>query len=95
MAKFCLLAEMILPKFLVRKMQVDDKRVVCLHGMCKKKMKKKSWRNVFTFWRENEQKKELCEEKKLGENLKIVQEYLERQNEKRFKEFTANDLCPI
>ena len=95
MAKFCLLAEMILPNFLVKKMKVEDRRVVCVHGMCKKKMKKKSWRNVFTFWQKSEHTQELCEEKKLGQNLKIVQEYLEKQVEKRIEEYSAKALCPI
>ena len=94
MAKFCLLAEMILPNFLVKKMKVEDERVVCLHGMCKKKMKK-SWGNVFKFWNKKEPTPDLCKEKKLGQNLKIVQEYLEKQLEKKIEEYTANELCPI
>lgn len=94
MAKFCLLAEKILPDFLVKKIKVEDQRVVCLHGMCKKKMKK-SWRNVFQFWTKNEHTQDLCQEKKLGQNLKIVQEYLEKQLEKKLEEYSANELCPI
>ena len=94
MAKFCLLAEKILPHFWVKKIKVEDQRVVCLHGMCKKKMKK-SWRNVFKFWTKTEHTQDLCQEKKLGQNLKIVQEYLEKQLEKKLEEYSANELCPI
>ena len=35
MAKFCLLAERILPNCLQKWMIVEKERVVCLHGMCK------------------------------------------------------------
>ena len=31
-------------------------------------------------------------EKKLGQNLKIVQEYLEKQLEKKLEEYSANEL---
>ena len=35
MAKFCLLAERILPNFFLERMKVGPTRIVCLHGMCK------------------------------------------------------------
>ena len=94
MAKFCLLAEMILPKFLVKKMKVHEERVVCLHGMCKKKKNQSIWGSIFTFWKKNENRlnENLCQEKKLGNNLNMVQEYLEK---KYIVEYSENELCPI
>ena len=92
MAKFCLLAELILPSFLLKKMKIHEERVVCLHGMCKKNAKPSSWGSAFTFWKKTENTPNLCEEKKLGSNLKIVQEYLE----KRFiVDYLESNLCPI
>ena len=79
MAKFCLLAESILPKCLQKRLIVEKERVVCLHGMCKVPKHiytlKTHVNLLFPF---QKLQKEECEAKKLGKNLQIVQNYLEK-----------------
>ena len=91
MAKFCLLAEMILPDYFVKKMKVDAERVVCLHGMCKKHVKK-SWGSMLTCSTKDEHENDLCENKKLGNNLQLVQDHLEKTFVDEYKE---SELCAI
>ena len=95
MAKFCLLAERILPNYFLRKMMVPKERVVCVHGMCKRKKTQSKLRKLFTFWKKEEPEKQLCKGTKLENNLKIVQKHLEKDMNRKMQDATEHDICRI
>lgn len=76
-------------------MMVPKERVVCVHGMCKRKKTQSKLRKLFTFWKKEEPEKQLCKGTKLENNLKIVQKHLEKDMNRKMQDATEHDICRI